>query len=256
MNKVFHIQAKFKPYESEIRSFIDDFDTQGQNIYKGSRNELKTKVIKDISVNIKRFQIPNWINQFAYRWIRSSKAERSFIYAKTLLERDVNTPQPIAYQENYSLLGILNSYYVSIQQEYDFTIRELIYQPGFPNREKILRDFTRFTHHFHEQGIFFIDHSPGNTLIKKMEHDEYKFYLVDLNRMNFKTLTFHERIKNFAKLSPDRDMFTIIADEYAKLLNKDSNQVFDLMWKEVKAFRKKVEKKEATKAKHLSKSKK
>jgi len=83
MKKVFHIQAKFKPYESEIRSFIDDFDTQGQTIYKGSRNELKTKVIKDISVNIKRFQIPNWVNHFAYRWIRSSKAERSFIYAKT-----------------------------------------------------------------------------------------------------------------------------------------------------------------------------
>ena len=249
MKKVFHIQAKFKPYESEIRSFIDGFDTQGQTIYKGSRNELKTKLVKDISVNIKRFQIPNWVNQFAYRWIRSSKAERSFIYAKTLLEREVNTPQPIAYQENYSFLGLLNTYYVSIQQEYDFTIRELIYQPGFPYREKILRDFTNFTYHFHDQGIFFIDHSPGNTLIKKKSDDEYEFYLVDLNRMKFKTLTFQERIKNFSKLAPDKEMFIIIADEYAKITDKDSKKIFNLMWEEVKLARKKIEKKQAFKKK-------
>jgi len=248
MKKAFQIQAKFNSYESEIKSFIDEFDSQGQTIYKGTRNELKTKQIKDISVNIKRFQVPNWVNQFAYRWIRNSKAERSFAYAKTLLQRGVNTPQPIAYQENYSFLGVLNSYYVSIHQDYDFTFRELTYQPNFPRREKILRDFTRFTHHFQEQGIFFIDHSPGNTLIKKT-NKEYEFYLVDLNRMKFKKLSFYDRIKNFARLTPDKEIYVILADEYAKLTNNDKTEIFDLMWEQVKLARRKMDKKQNFKKK-------
>ena len=248
MKKVFHIQAKFKSYKSEIRSFIDNFDIQGETIYKGSRNELKTKDIKDISVNIKRFQIPNLVNQFAYRWIRSSKAKRSFIYAKTLLERKVSTPEPIAYQENYSILGILNTYYVSIQQDHDFTFRELTYQPDFPDREQIIRDFTRFTYHFQEKGIFFMDHSPGNTLIKR-RNEEYEFYLVDLNRMKFENLSFYSQIKNFARLTPDREVYVIIADEYAKITNKDSKEIFDMMWEEVKLARQKMKKKQAFKKK-------
>ena len=248
MKKIFHIQAKFKSYESEIRSFIDNFDYEGETIYKGSRNELKIKKIKDISVNIKRFQIPNWVNQFAYRWIRSSKAKRSFIYAKTLLEREVNTPEPIAHQENYSTLGILHSYYVSIQQDHDFTFRELTYQPGFPDREKIIRDFTRFTYHFQEKGIFFKDHSPGNTLIKK-RNKGYDFYLVDLNRMKFENLSSYNQIKNFARLTPDREVYIIIADEYAKITNKGSKEIFDVMWEEVNIARQKMEKKQAFKKK-------
>ena len=248
MKKVFQIQAEFKSYKSEVQSFIDNFDNQGKTIYKGSRNELKTKSIKDISVNVKRFQIPNWINQFAYRWIRNSKAKRSFIYAKTLLEKKVSTPQPIAYQENYGPIGILSSYYVSIQQDYDFTFRELTCQPEFPDREKIIRDFTRFTHHFQERGIFFIDHSPGNTLIKK-RNTGYEFFLVDLNRMRFENLSFHSKIKNFARLTPDKEVYVIIADEYAKIKNKNSKEIFDMMWEEVKIARQKMEKKQAFKKK-------
>ena len=248
MGSKFQIHSDFKPYEIEIQSFIDNFDTQGETIYKGSRNELKSNVIKDISVNIKRFQIPNWVNQFAYRWIRSSKAERSFNYANSLLERNVNTPQPIAYQENYSFLGLLNSYYVSIQQDYDFTFRELTYQPDFPDRERIIREFTRFTYHFQEKGIFFKDHSPGNTLIKKKK-EKYQFYLVDLNRMKFEYLSFQDRLKNFARLTPDREIYVIIADEFAKITKKDSIEILDAMWEEVKIARKKMEKKQAFKKK-------
>ena len=249
MEKVFQIQDEFKPYESDIRTFIENFGSQGKTIYKGSRNELRTKTVNDISVNIKRFQVPNWVNQFAYRWVRDSKAKRSFDFAATLLKIGVNTPKPIAYQENFSTLGILNSFYVSIQQDHDLTIRELTYQPDIPGREKILRDFTRFTHHFQDQGIFFIDHSPGNTLIKRMSDNEFEFFLVDLNRMKFKTLNYKERVKNFARLSPDRDIYVIIADEYAKMINKDSHVVFDDMWAEVKLAREKMKKKQNLKKK-------
>ena len=45
--------------------------------------------------------------------------------------------------------------------------KELVEIPDFPDHDTILRQFTRFSFNLHEKGIEFLDHSPGNTLIKK-----------------------------------------------------------------------------------------
>ena len=71
----------------------------------------------------------------------------------------------------------------------DLTFRELTKDLNYPDHEIILRAFTRFTFQLHENGINFLDHSPGNTLVKKVGK-EYEFYLVDLNRMNFGFMDF------------------------------------------------------------------
>lgn len=249
MGKNFQIQDAFKPIEKEVKVFIKNFEFEGKSIYKGSRNELKTKEIDDLVVNIKRFKTPHFINRIAYRWFRKSKAERSFLYANILLRKQVGTPKPIAFQENYNPFGLLQSYYVSEQQAHDLTFRELINQTDYPNREKILRAFTVFTFHFHNQGVFFLDHSPGNTLIEIKTDGTYAFYLVDLNRMQFKILTYEERLKNFARLTPKKEMYEIMADEYAKCLQKEYQEVFDGMWNEVQLFRRKFNKKQELKKK-------
>ena len=250
MGKNFQIQKEFINIEHEVKSFINNFDVVGETIYKGNRNELKTHQIKQLTINIKRFKTPHLVNRIAYRWFRKSKAERSFLYAKMLLDKNVGTPKPIAYQENYNTFGLLQSYYVSVQQNHDLTFRELIHQPDYPNREEILRQFTAFTFHFHNQGVFFLDHSPGNTLIEKLGYGNYAFYLVDLNRMQFKTLTYEERLKNFARLSPTYNMVKIMADEYAKLIQKNPEAVFAQMWNEVEAFQTKSNKKHELKKKY------
>ena len=82
--------------------------------------------------------------------------------------------------------------------DYELTYRELVTDPAYPDHENILRAFTRFTFELHEKQIQFLDHSPGNTLIKKVDGD-YQFFLVDLNRMNFKELNFEERMLNFSQ---------------------------------------------------------
>ena len=101
----------------------------------------------------------------------------------------------------------------------------------------------------HEKGIHFLDHSPGNTLIKKTDSG-YDFYLVDLNRMNFKTLTYDERLANFARLSPKDYMLDIISDEYAKLINKPHEEVKERMYFFSKKFSSGFKKKEAFKKKY------
>jgi len=234
------IQEQFKQNKSQIDEFIIHFDDMGNQFGKAARNSIKLFQLDDKTVNIKSFKIPNIINQIVYNFFRKSKAQRSFEYANKLIELGVGTPKPIAYFEFKSPFLFGKSFYVSEQLDCDLTYRELITNLNYPNYENILRAFTRFTFGLHEKGINFLDHSPGNTLIKKGESG-YKFYLVDLNRMKFESMNFEDRMKNFARLSKLKSMIKIMSDEYAKVSGEDYTKVYETMWQSVNAFRDKID---------------
>ncbi len=221
------------------RMFLDDiivnFDSKGEDFGNQDRNSLKLFKLEDTVLNVKSFKIPNLINQIAYRFFRKSKAQRSFEYANRLQALHIGTPQPVAYYELKTPLLFKKSYYISEQLDCDLTYRELTTNFQYPNHEEILRAFTRFTFGLHEKHIHFLDHSPGNTLIKK-EGNGYAFFLVDLNRMTFKPMDFKTRIENFSKLTIHRSMVEVMSDEYAKCSGEDYHRIFDLMWSSTQAF--------------------
>ncbi len=210
-----------KPYkESEIINLIDSFDHKGDTFY-AKRNTIKVFKIEDKEWNVKSFKVPHLINKFAYKYVRKSKAQRSFEYANYLINNDILTPNPIGYVLEYSLVGLGKSFYISENLQYDLTFRELIHDKNYHERAIILNQFTEFTFKLHEKGIHFLDHSPGNTLIVKRENKKYDFYLIDLNRMKFGTMNFETRIQNFANLTLTDDMIVIIGKKYAELIDKD-----------------------------------
>src|SRR5690625_3048024 len=190
----------FEAGRSGVLDFVKNFENEGKEIYKG-RNSVKIFELEGDWYNVKAFRKPNLINKIAYRYFRKSKAERSFEYARLLLKKGIGTPEPVAYmEENGIFFG--KSYYVSRQVDYDFTFRELISMEDLKKRNEILRQFTAFTYKIHEQGIEFLDHSPGNTLIVNKGDGQYDFYLVDLNRMKFHDhLSLRRRIYNFRRLT-------------------------------------------------------
>lgn len=213
--------------ENQVQNIIEQFHKTGELIGDGKRNVIKIIETKGLKYNVKSFKIPNIFNKIAYKFFRKGKAERSFEYASRLKSMGVLTPEPQAYAVETSFL-FGESYYISKQLDYDFTIRKMVDEPASEHFEEVVRAFTRFTFNLHELGIHFIDHSPGNTLIKKAG-DRYLFYLVDLNRMNFGTLDLNTRIKNFARLSAPDNMLDIMSDEYSKLVNRPKAEVFKLM---------------------------
>ena len=133
--------------------------------------------------------------------------------------------------------------------EYDFDFRVLNHNPQFPYRKEILKQFTRFTFKLHENGINFLDHSPGNTLIKNKGEGMYSFYLIDLNRMRFEVMDFDKRMHNMRRLWLSKTMITIMAAEYAKLNNKSVEETHALLTKYSRAFQKKVNSKKLRKRK-------
>ena len=235
----------------EILHFIKEFNSDLGTIFgNGDRNIIKLFDLDGQLINIKSFKIPNIINKIAYKHFRKSKAKRSFEYATILLEKGVGTPKPLAYFENFNSLGLRDSYYVSEHLETELTFRELVEIPDYPDHEKILRQFTKFSFDLHEKGIEFLDHSPGNTLIKKNTDGNYDFFLVDLNRMNFhEGIDFDLRMKNMSRLTPQKEMIAIMSDEYAKYYRQPANFIFEKMWSASQNFQENFAKKKRLKNK-------
>jgi len=236
MKKV--IAQQFESKTKSLDEIIEFYDTRGKDFGQQDRNSLKLFELEGETINVKSFRVPNLINQVAYRFLRKSKAQRSYEYANKLIQLAIGTPQPIAFYEFTNLFLFKKSYYVSQQLQPDLTYRELTTDLNYPNHEEILRAFTKFTFELHEKGMNFLDHSPGNTLIKK-ENKGYSFFLVDLNRMEFKTMSFEARICNFKRLTIHKSMVEVMSDEYAKCINEPYEKVFNLMWAETQNFQQK-----------------
>ncbi len=243
LNKTF--ATNYSKFNTEINAFVASFASNGLLFGDGKRNVIKLFDLEAHKINIKSFKVPNLINKIIYKYFRKSKARRSFEFANILLENKIGTPQPIAYFENSTFLGLKDSYYVSEHLDCDLTFRELVEIPDFPENEIILRQFIRFSYDLHQKGIEFLDHSPGNTLIIKSNDGKYDFFLVDLNRMLFhKSMSIEVRMKNLCRLTPKKEMVAIMSNEYAKISGESEQLIFETLWKmtadfQFKFFRKK-----------------
>ena len=229
------INVNYNPKFSNLSDILNEifvnFNFKGKILVNGQRNAIKLFEVEGITLNIKSFKRPNLINKIVYRYFRKSKARRSFEFASKLMEMQIGTPQPVAFFENYDFVGLKESYYACEHLENVFEFREIVQNETFENRDFIIRKFTQFTFEMHEKGIEFLDHSPGNTLIRKNNDGSYSFFLVDLNRMQFhETIDFKTRMKNLSKITHKKDMIEVMSNEYAKLSKGDETTIFETMW--------------------------
>ena len=244
------VHPKYNSKEDAILQLVKVFPSEGKLIEQGARNTIKSNILENEVVNIKYFKKPGLFKSVVYSFFRSTKAKRSFDYATYLLNHDIKTPFPIAYIEEKGMFGLLaDSYYICKQIDYDFTIRELIHKPLFPDRNNILEQFTAFTFKMHEAKVNFLDHSPGNTLIVKKDSDVYDFYLIDLNRMQFEEMSLESRMDNFKKMWLSKNMVKVVAKAYASLSNEPEDKLYQMLLKKTTQFKRNITKKKYLKRK-------
>lgn len=227
-NREIVINSKFRYLEEFIHEIPDKWKEIGETIYK-KRNEIKVIRLPGLDINVKSYQIPHLVNKFAYVYLRSSKAKRTYYYAHKLQNLSVETPEPIAYINCYKKGLLQHSFFVSIQlSNYPITIRNVINQ-HIENKELLLRQFTRFTYFsLLRNGVNHLDYSRGNILVED-EGYMHQFSIVDINRMRFEKMNLHKGLKMFSKLWAGEGELKIIADEYAKITNQDSQKITDLL---------------------------
>lgn len=211
--------------EKKVNDIINSFNNSGK-IFWQKRNTIKIFDVDNEQWNVKSFQKPHLVNRFAYKYVRKSKARRSFEYGKKLLEKGILTPEPLGYVEFSNLIGLTKSFYVSKNLNYDLSFENL-FDETYPDRVSILEQFTEFTHELHERQIHHFDHSKGNTLICKQGNGQYDFYLIDLNRMKFEEMNYQQRIDNFNRLSLTPSMIQIIGKKYASIVHMDEKKVIN-----------------------------
>jgi len=228
MNKIkYQVAPGLENLETWIRNLPALFPDNGETIFK-SRNEVKIFDVGEYQLNVKAFKVPNWINRFVYVYLRGSKAQRSFNYARNFLSLGISTPKAVGYLECLSF-GLLNrSYYVSLHCQHDYTLREVLWYK-VADRDEILRQWTRFTYEkLHLNNIYHLDYSPGNTLIKRFNH-RYEFNIIDLNRMSFRKIDFEKGLQNFRQLDTDRLTLQLLASEYATLRGQDAGKAMRML---------------------------
>ncbi|SFV63651.1 FIG00388958: hypothetical protein [hydrothermal vent metagenome] len=228
-------------YNALLKNIQNQFNTSSNSIHK-ARNEIKIINYENQEFVIKSFKIPHLLNKIVYTFFRDSKAKKSYENSIKIINF---VPKPIGYIEFKKFGLIHDSYFVSENFNFDFTIREPLLDENFEDKERIFKEFAYFTQQLHKHNIYHLDYSPGNILIKKVE-GQFIFKIVDINRMQFKELTLEDRLKNFAKLWAKDEDLEVIVREYATLINEDKELcikkalLFSQKHKDKKNFKKRL----------------
>lgn len=230
------VNPKYEHFREWITSIPACFFSTGDVIYD-ARNQIRHTTINGVSVCIKRFHTPYFVNRIIYSFFRMSKAKRAYQNALTLIERNIATPDPIAY----ILCGkglLQESYLITIES----ALKRNFYEFGdgiVTGKEDILRAFAHYTAQAHEAQLYHLDYSPGNILFDKIQ-GTWRFEMIDINRMEINTVVNMKKgCKNFARLWGRADLHKIIAKEYALIRGFDIEQCQKLVLRAREKFWKK-----------------
>ena len=215
-NSIPRVVIEISPDYPDISFELADFESNFQhinNVIQDGRNTIKQTQLGTTNVVIKSFKRPGSLQGFIYKFFRKSKARRSYEYALELLRKNISTPKPVAFVEVFNNNRLLQSYYVSELFRYDFRIRDVV-ENKVSDKDAILKKFVSFTYNMHQQHILHLDHSTGNTLIKR-KGDDYELCVVDINRLKFGKVSKKKGVGNLNKVSHDSETVKTLADTYA-----------------------------------------
>lgn len=133
--------------------------------------------------------------------ISGSKARRSFYGALNLRQRQINTPEPVAYLENRTRFSSQTEYFLAVRvkdvQEIRFFFRNHLEE----KIDSLLSQLASFVRQMHERGIWHRDLSDGNILVKTLATSSFDFFLLDPNRVKIRRrIGRWLRLKNLVRL--------------------------------------------------------
>ena len=194
------VNIKYRNYRKQIEQLIVS-GVAGERI-RVLRNELTKCRLAEMSVVVKRFAVPNLFQRIIYTLFRKSKAARSYGNALVLRTMGIDTPEPIAYIEQYRFGLFHTGYYIAMFSN-NPTLSHISTLSDSQQR-LVAVDLAEFTAKMHTLGIAFYDYNSQNILYTKCD-DKYHFEIVDINRMHFKykPLSIKDSIKTIYRLQMD-----------------------------------------------------
>lgn len=204
--------------------FRDGTDSDARQIYRGARNTLYDVADSEgHHLCVKHFRKAKFPNSYIYTTLRHSKARRSYEHAGRLLSLGFLTPRPLAWSERRKGLKLLDSYYIC---EY-LDLPNIRDWGSLPDAETLIDALGAYMVSLHRAGVYHRDFSPGNILVERLPEGKYRFYLVDINRMNFGVTDRKKLMSMFRSISLDPDDTTRLARAYAKASGDNPDKIVD-----------------------------
>lgn len=191
-------------------------DNEGEVLYAG-RNEVRQFCEGGINVVAKRYKRVNTIQRVVYSFFRRTKAERAFLFAKTLRDRGISTPHEVAYLEQSEGGLFTIGYFVSLSCPDPPAFNRLVPPAQFDRR--IAAELSAFIMYMHSHGVLHGDMNFGNFLYHFDNEGKCRFTVIDTNRSHFRQgwPSRKECIENFRTTTHRRDVYAYIVTEYARL---------------------------------------
>lgn len=160
---------------------------------------------------VKKYKRHDLIKRIAYTFFKHNKAKRAYENARELRGRGFETPQEIAYVEEYRFGFVTQVYYVCAYTSCCAIRSELIDCESFD--EGLATAYARYVVSLHKAGVLHRDLNPTNVLYKKSP-DGYEFELIDINRM-----CFYDSEVPKAESMENLTLFWWLSDVYKYILN-------------------------------------
>jgi len=186
---------------SDCHSLLDDAETE---ILLDSRNRVGVVTLplygqKKMEVVIKEFR-SRGVNKLKSLFL-SGKAFRAWQGGMALTEKEIDTPPPVAYLEKRKGLFLDESFFLTERISDVREIRFLFLELPSGELRELLASLSRYLSLCHEGGVLHRDLSDGNILVNKDKSGEFRFYLIDTNRIRIKRrIGPLKRMKNLIRL--------------------------------------------------------
>lgn len=175
-------------------------------VLRDKRNKIWNVAGKKGLLTVKLNRV-NKRRKIAY-YFRDSKAKRHWDNAVNMLQRGINTPQPIAYFEHHHRSGIEDSYYVTEFIENAFSSRDIFASINLGessyrgiDHAHLLKIIAEFICKMHNQAILHRDLSSGNLLLIADDNDVITPYLIDIGRARtLKSLSTRQRLIDLMRI--------------------------------------------------------
>lgn len=218
----------------------------GRNKIRSYQDALIDDKGRRQTVVVKRFKRLSAVQKLVYMF-RRHKARKAFCNGILLQERGFDTPTPMAYAELRNGPWLMDAYYISGATALD-CIESQTDRDDW--NHALAAAFGRFVARLHGQGVLHHDLNDTNVLYAPTPDGDYRFVLIDINRMKFydpsQQIPAAECIENLTRFTGRMDLYEFVIREYAAARGLDiepftqraiaQKQRHDLRWHRRKRF--------------------
>lgn len=163
---------------------------------------------------IKSYGRPGLIKGLIYGNMRTPKAKRAYDNAMRLLQLGFDTPEPAACICETSAGRLGRSFFVCRYLDGWSDLRGAEKRPDFA---ALARALAAYMNRLHAAGVFMKDFTQGNILFRPDGKGDYRFSLIDINRMEFGVTDRRRLMANFGAVLDTAEGLAVLAREYAAL---------------------------------------